>query len=264
VAAPEARADIRRALRTAAALAAGDARGVGRDPLLRWLIGYPIALALLLRWGVPALARPIEARFDVALLDYGVLIASGMVELLPILVGMVVGFMLLDERDDRTLAALQVTPLGLNGYLAYRVALPVVASVVTTVAAVPLVGLTPIALGPLLAIAVGAAPLAPLFALFLAAFAGNKVEGFALTKASGMLFVPPVIAYFVAPPWQWLFGVVPTYGPLKAFWTQQGVGWAAGPSPGAGCYLVPLAIGLVLQAALLRWLLRRVRRSVAM
>lgn len=264
MATPEASDGRRRILRTAGALAVSDARGIGRDPLLRWLIGYPIALALLLRWGVPALAGPVEVRFGIALLDYGVLVTSAMVELLPVLVGMVVGFLLLDERDDRTLAALQVTPLGLNGYLAYRVALPMVVSVVMTVIAVPLVGLARTDLGPLLVIALGAAPLAPLFALFLAAFAGNKVEGFALTKASGMLFVPPVIAYFVAPPWQWLFGVVPTYGPLKAFWTQQGVGWTAGPSPGAGGYIVPLAIGLVLQAALLRWLLRRVRRSVVM
>ena len=262
MATPEPGAGLRRMLRTAGALAVSDARGVGRDPLLRWLIGYPIALALLLRWGLPALAGPVEARFGIRLLDYGVLVTSSMVELLPVLVGMVVGFLLLDERDDRTLHALQVTPLGLNGYLAYRVALPIVASVAMTVAAVPLVGLTPVALGPLLAIAVGAAPLAPLFALFLAAFAGNKVEGFALTKASGMLFVPPVLAYFVAPPWQWLFGVVPTYWPLKAVWTLQGIGWASGPSAGAGGYAVPLAIGLVVQAVLLRWLLRRVRRAV--
>lgn len=254
----------RRALRIVGALARNDARGVGRDPLLRWLVGYPIALALVLRWGVPALADPVRARFGIELLDYRVLLVGFMVELLPVLTGMVVGFLLLDERDDATLSALQVTPLGLGGYLAYRVALPIVASVAMTLVTVPLVGLAPVDAGPLFAVALGAAPLAPLFALFLAAFARNKVEGFALTKASGMLFVPPVLAYFVAPPWQWLFGLFPTYWPAKAFWAQQGVVWSGGATAAAVPYAVPLAVGVVVQAVMIAWLLRRFRRTAAM
>jgi fluoroquinolone transport system permease protein len=45
---------------------------------------------------------------------------SFLVVVMPALVGMVIGFLLLDQRDDQTLAALQVTPLTLNGYLIYR------------------------------------------------------------------------------------------------------------------------------------------------
>lgn len=251
-----------RPLRLALALARIDARGVGRDPLLRWLIGYPLALALIMRWGVPAIAGPILARSGVSLLDYGALLTSFMVELLPVLIGMIVGFLLLDERDDGTLLALQVTPLTLGGYLAYRVTLPIVVSVIMTMVTVPLVGLVPVTFGPLLVIALGAAPLAPLFALFLAAFARNKVEGFALTKASGVLFVPPVAAYFVAPPWQWAFGVFPTFWPVKAFWVQQGVGGAAG-GPAVSAPLVLVAIGIVVQAGMVWLLLRRFRRVMS-
>ena len=36
----------------------------------------------------------------------------------PGIVGMVVGFLLLDERDERTLSALRVTPLSMRRYLA--------------------------------------------------------------------------------------------------------------------------------------------------
>ena len=240
-----------RTVRAVRALVPIDAKSVARDPLLRWLVVYPVLLALVLRWGVPALAGRLEARYDFDLSGYYVLLMSFLVELLPILTGMVVGFLLLDGRDDRTLTALQVTPLTLSGYLAYRLTMPMLVSVVMTLVVFPLAGLVRVSLGPLVLMALGSAPLAPLFALLLGAFAGNKVEGFALTKASGVLFAPPVLAYFVDPPWQWAFGLIPTYWPVKAFWVQQsgGLGFASF-----------LLVGGAYQALLLVPLLRRFNR----
>ena len=176
---------------------------------------------------------------------------SFVVELMPILAGMVVGFLLLDQKDDGTLAALRVTPLTLGGYLAYRIAMPMLVSVPMTLAVFPIAGLVRVGVGPLLLMALGAAPLAPLFALVLATFAGNKVEGFALTKASGVVLFPPVLAYFVPEPWQWAFGIIPTYWPVKASWVWWDRGWASAAL---------LATGVVYQAFLLRLLLRRFRR----
>ena len=43
-----------------------------------------------------------------------------LVSLAPMMFGIVIGFLLLDECDDNTLMALQVTPLSLNNYLLYR------------------------------------------------------------------------------------------------------------------------------------------------
>jgi hypothetical protein len=133
----------------------------------------------------------------------------------------VLGFLLLDQRDDNTLTALQVTPLSLNGYLAYRISLPLLVSFLTTLVMVPLVGLGPIDWPAHLAAAVCSAPLAPIFALFNAAFAQNKVQGFAVMKASSVISIPPLVAYFVTSGWQWLFGLVPTYWPVKVYWLLQ-------------------------------------------
>jgi fluoroquinolone transport system permease protein len=258
---------VQRALRTVRALAPIDARSVARDPLLRWLVAYPIVLALLLRFGVAALDVPVQARFGFALSDYGVLIVSFVFELLPVLCGMVVGFLLLDARDDGTLAALQVTPLTLGGFLAYRLAAPMALSVAMTLVSVPLVGLADVHPVTLVAVALGAAPLAPLFALFLAAFARNKVEGFALTKAAGILFLPPVFAYFVHAPWQWAFGVMPTFWPVKALWLRAGVAGAStgvpiGSSSGWAPFAVVLIVGVAWQALVIAWLLGRFRRAM--
>jgi fluoroquinolone transport system permease protein len=237
-----------RATRVLRALGPIDAKSVRRDAMLRWLAAYPIAVALLLRWGVPALSNTVRVRADVDLVPYYPLFVSFLVLAVPTITGIVIGFLLLDQRDDQTLTALRVTPLPLNSYLAYRIVIPMALSVVMTVVAVPLTGLAGIGFLPLSIVAVGAAPLAPMQALFLAGFARNKVQGFALTKGAGVLLWPPMLAYFIDSRWQYAAGVVPQYWPVKSFWMLQ-----AGEPNAWVCLLV----GTVYQLLLLVLLLRR-------
>lgn len=225
-----------------------DLKNVQRDSLLRWMGVYPLLIALMLRWGVPWLATQLARQYQVDITPYYGLGMSFMLEMMPLLSGMVVGFLLLDQRDDQTLTALQVTPLTINGYLIYRISIPMVLSVLTTLLVFPIAGLIQAPLVPLVLIALGAAPLAPIYALFLAAFAENKVQGFALVKAAGVVMIPPTIAYFVAMNWQLVFGLIPTYWPAKAFWA-----WLAGEAN----FWLYLLIGLVYQMGLLVLLLRR-------
>jgi fluoroquinolone transport system permease protein len=132
--------------------------------------------------------------------------------------GTVIGFLLLDQKDDRTLSALQVTPLTTGGYLAYRMGIPLALSVLMTPVALELSGLATPSLWRQLVASIGAAPIAPAYALLLATFARNKVQGFALVKAAGALNWPPVLAYFVDSGWQWAFGLCPTYWSAKLYW----------------------------------------------
>ena len=64
----------------------------------------------------------------------------------PGMVGMVIGFLFLDERDARTLTALRTTPMSMRQYLGYRVALPLLLGTASTLMGYPLTGLTPLAL----------------------------------------------------------------------------------------------------------------------
>ncbi|MCA9972587.1 MAG: hypothetical protein KC425_20340 [Anaerolineales bacterium] len=228
-----------------------DARGVGRDGLLRWILLLPLALALAARWLLPALLAEMETLLGLALLPYyrpvmGYVLAT----LAPFMVGFVVGFLLLDQRDDRTLVALQVTPLPLSGYLAYRLALPLLVSVPVTMLVLPVSGLAALTAVQLLLVAVAAAPQAPLLALLLAALAQNKVQGFALLKASSVVMLPPLLAYFLPPPWPLLLGIVPTVWPARLFWALQ-----AGDPAG-----LLLAAALAYQGLLLLALARAFRR----
>jgi fluoroquinolone transport system permease protein len=237
-----------RAARALRALGPVDGRNLARDPLLRGLCVAPVLLAAVMRWVGPPLVERIGEMFGVDLAPlYPELMGFFLLAFLPLLVGMVVGFLLLDQRDDGTLAALSVTPLPIAAFLGYRLAVPVLASVLLTLGLFPLAGLGGVAPGPLLGAAVATAPLGPMVALFLGAFAANKVQGFAYTKVSGVLLLPPLVAYFAAPEWQWLFWVAPTYWPARGFWTLHGGG------SGAAVYLLTgVAYQLLLVALLLR------------
>jgi len=165
------------------ALASADSRILWRDPLLGWVLVLPAGLALLLRALIPAIDRALApGGFDLE--PFYPLIMSGYLLTAPGIVGMVVGFLVLDERDARTLTALRVTPLPLAHYLGYRLMLPLVAGTAIGVAAYPAAaGLSPMPFSTLLPIVLLAALSAPTLALIVATAAPNKVAGFAVVKS---------------------------------------------------------------------------------
>lgn len=218
-----------------------DLKNVRRDSLMIWLPLIPLLVALLARWGIPALTGwlLVAAQFD--LRPYYPLIIGFFLPFPAGFAGIVVGFLLLDERDDRTLLALLVTPLPLTNYLMYRLSVPLVAGTVMALGTYPLVGLLPLPGATLVVIALLSSFAAPILALVLASLAENKVEGLALQKLLSSILFLPVLAYFLPEPWQWLAGILPTYWPMKVFWLAT-----SGKS-----YLLPLVMGLLLNVAYL-------------
>jgi fluoroquinolone transport system permease protein len=200
------------------ALAAADSKLLLRDPLLGWVVLLPLGLALLLRQLIPAIGAAVAAG-GVMLEPYYPLIMSGYLMTAPGIVGMVVGFLLIDERDERTLSALRVTPLSMRAYLAYRVTGPLIVGTFSTLMGYPLIGLTPLPLHVLVPIAAVAALSAPVLALVLPLAAPNKVAGFAVVKVMNVVSLLPIMAYFIPRPAHYIAGILPTFWPMRALWS---------------------------------------------
>lgn len=230
------------------ALAIVDFKSIHRDPMLRWLVFYPVAMGLLVRWGTPWVTGWLMARFQLDLRPYYVLLCSFLAFVMPMLAGAIIGFVMLDQRDDRSLTSILVTPLPLRTYLFCRLLIPLLFSFAVSVLIVELSGLCRIPLWGAVLAALASAAMGPVFCLFFAAFAANKVQGFALMKASGILFVPPVVAWFVPSNWQWLFGLIPLYWPAKVFWMI---------ADGSAWFWIPLLAGALYQVVLIIWFMRR-------
>jgi fluoroquinolone transport system permease protein len=232
-----------------------DARNISRDSLLLYVIAIPWVMVVLTRLLVPALTTWLaeQVRFD--LVPYYPLILSFFFVLeIPMLFGLVFGLLILDERDDNTLTALRVTPFSMTSYLLYRMMVASGLSIGYVLVLLPLTGMMDIGLLPAtVPIAVLTGLLAPILALLLVSFASNKVEGLALMKASGILLLGPLAAYFITSQWQLLLGILPGYWPAKAFWvaSEGGNMWP---------YLI---VGFVYYAVLIGWFQRRFQHNLA-
>ncbi|MCL6591105.1 MAG: hypothetical protein K6U80_14260 [Firmicutes bacterium] len=209
-------------------LLAGDLRNIFRDPLLAFIPFAPILAALIIRIVFPYLNIFLQQQYHFNFSIYYSFVLSIIILSTPVYFGMIIGFLLLDERDEQILNYVAVTPLQKTGFLVYRTMLPVIVSIIFSYLLILMVGIVKPDLLKFLPVALMVSLEAPMYALFLGAFAGNKIEGLALAKGLGVLFIAPAAGYFIKSNWQFIAGIVPLYwvskaylaieGPLMEFW----------------------------------------------
>jgi fluoroquinolone transport system permease protein len=224
-----------------------DLRHAGLDPVLMVGIFAPLALLVVSRFGFPMIADWLTNGYAFDLYEYSSFTAIFLVITFPILIGMMTGLLMLDERDENVISYYAVTPLMRRGYMVYRLALP--SGLCTLLSSLYLIasGLSSIQLEHIYILLLLAIE-APCFALFLASFAANKVEGLALSKIGGLFIAGPIIAYFVPIPWQIIGAWIPTYWPAKLFF---GIEAASGFS-----VIVYFLVGLIFHLSLLSIMVR--------
>lgn len=221
-------------------LAAGDAMNVARDPMLAFATAMSLLPALALHFAAGPMDAAALSAFGVASLSHCIVPLALMIP--AVLIGWVTGFLLLEDRDEGTLLAIDVTPMGKTGFLAYRVTVTALLSAAITLYAWPLI-LPSATLATILSLAAIVAFNAIAAAVILPAIARNKVEGLALTKLTNLLSVVPLLAA-IPSPWRYVAGIIPSY------W----VGELAGLSAVASLPLVvtlPIALAVNVAAVLL-------------
>jgi len=207
-----------------------DAKRIVRDRFLLLIVTYLPLMALAFRWAVPWLAEQVRDKVD--LTPYYPVLCVVLVLILPYVMGLVLGLQLLEEKDERSLAAVAVTPFSIDRYFWFRVwtyAIVGAAVLVISHEAMAVVGISLFQLSVIAAssmISTGAS------AVIVAVLAKNQVQGFAVLKGAGVPFVLPALSFFVPRHWDLLFGVVPLYWPIKAYYVAveggpRTVFWAA-------------------------------------
>lgn len=184
-----------------------DAQNVGRDPILAFAVLLSIVPAFLLPMWRTEIDAAALARLGIA--DLSRYLGAVALALPAYLIGWVTGFLLLEDRDDGPLLAMEITPIGKSGFFAYRVAVTALIGF--------LVGLFSARLifpeldwlmSSLLAGLLGMEAVTVAFVLL--ALAANKVEGLAITKLTNIGSVFPLVA-IVPWPGRYLAGIVPSF-----------------------------------------------------
>ncbi len=188
-----------------------------RDQFARMVLLMPVIIAVLLRGAVQVLQPLLTSRGIDLTLWHPHLFAFFLALNIPLLYGIVVGFLLLDEADQHIVLALKVTPTSLVRIVWQRVLLA------SILAAATIAGLA-VALGwfhgaELLRIVVASvvsSGYAGVVVLLLATFAPNKLAGFGMIKLAGIVVVLPVAAVLSQHPLRTWAGIIPTYWVIQA------------------------------------------------
>jgi fluoroquinolone transport system permease protein len=202
------------------------------DPMLILSMLVPFILWALMQFLIPWITDLVLAQWNFDLSPYYRQAGAFFVMLIPMMMGMVYGFILLDERDGGIITAISVTPTGKIGYLKLRLGIPMVISFVFILLFQILLGLTGILnLLQLLLISAIASSQSLILLLFLGAFAENKVMGMAISKGFGILLLGPLLDYVLPSPFQWAGAYSPMFWASRAllaetsisFWFSTGI-----------------------------------------
>ncbi|MDO9536472.1 MAG: hypothetical protein Q7J85_14365 [Bacillota bacterium] len=180
-------------LHKAASLVKADMRNAPRDPIIIMVLATPFLVTALLHYGLPWAAPLLKEFLGFALEEHHVFIISFFPIITPIIMGAMAGLVLLEEREGGLLAYLSVTPVTRTGYLLIRLVVPTALSFLFGLLLLPLVSPVSLPLFPLSLVLAMSSILTPITALFLGAFATNRVEGIALSKGVNVIML--------APPW---------------------------------------------------------------
>ncbi len=132
--------------------------------------------------------------------------------------GMMSGFLMLDEKDERTLIALGVTPVPLYHYTLYRFGLAALFSFILLIIMLLIIDLVMLPMWQMLLFCAAGSLFSILAALFLVITADNKVQGFAMGKFLSIGGWVMMVGWFIPPPWQWFAGIFPPFFVHKAYW----------------------------------------------
>ena len=248
--------------RLAIHLMKNDVRLIRRDRTLISMVVFALLIAIILRILLPGM--------NSYLADRGVLpnnsIAMSLSDVFPMLVtffalfngaqmsGAIFGFLLLDEKDQQTISALQVSPVSLPQFLVCRVLLPTALGFLFCTVMLVIINQVLVPFWQLLPITAVASLMSPIMALFVATFAENKVQGFAIAKFAGIAGWTILFGWFVAEPVQWLFGLFPPFLVSKAYWMAL---------EGRQTWWLVLFLGFVLQLFMIAWMAQRFQRQIS-
>jgi fluoroquinolone transport system permease protein len=219
------------------------------DPMLILSMGVPFILWALMQFLVPWIVEKSMEQWGIDLSPYYHQAGTFFLMLVPMMMGMVYGFILLDERDGGIITAISVTPTGKSGYLKLRMGIPMAISFIFVLLFVLLLDLSEYRnLIQLVLIALVFSSQSLILLLFLGAFADNKVMGLAISKGFGILLLGPMLDYILPSPFFWIGSYSPMFWASRAFLT-----------PGLSLFWLYTSITILFHALLLWILFRKFR-----
>ena len=183
-----------------------------RDPMLSFMIALPVILALVVRFGVPYA----EEQYNFSLAPYYHVIVAAVMLMNASVTGGIIGFSILDDRDDKIFLGVDVSPVSIGKFMGFRFALSFVLTYISCILVMQIANFGEIPLYAVLLVPITISLFSSVSAMFINLFSSNKVEGFAMMKAGGMIIVFPIVSLFLTDYKEFFFGFEPNFWAVKA------------------------------------------------
>ena len=198
---------------------------VRKDMMLLAACIAPILAGVFFRFGIPEVEKLLCQLTGNAsvLMPYYEMFDISLSVLMPVMFCFAAAMVILEERDDKQINYLIVTPLGKRGYLIARLGIPFLMSMVGTLILIPVFMLTELSVWKIIFLSVSGSIQGIIIALMIVTFSSNKLEGMAVTKLSTLMVFGFIVPYFIAGNVQYILMALPSFWVGKVIYNGNAV-----------------------------------------
>ncbi|MBK7869418.1 MAG: hypothetical protein IPJ74_01440 [Saprospiraceae bacterium] len=198
-------------MNTLITLSINDFRSTFRDPIFKILLFFPFISFAIVRWGFPAIA----ARFP-AIIPYNQVILMWACMQSATMFGMIYAFLFLEEKEEDVWQVIRILPISGIQLIFSRLLIGLIISTLVNFTLIHWGNIIHLLWYEELLLSIQFSLGAPLIALFLGAFANNRIEGLAQMKMVNVLLMIPGLIYFLPQRFLHITALIPTYWSFRS------------------------------------------------
>ncbi|MBN2618954.1 MAG: hypothetical protein JXR64_11645 [Spirochaetales bacterium] len=195
----------------------GQKKSILRDPISILLVFVPFLIFGFIKLGLPIIRPYLLTWIDIY--TYYEFILFILYLMIPLLLGMVLGLQLMDERDLDVLSFIAVTPISLRGYIYIKSLTGAVVGFIFNVIIALLVGES--FSFRIFIFFIATSLMAPYFAIVIVRFSKNKVEALTKAKLISLIIFSGIVPYFNHSIFTNLLSIFPPFWFEKIFFSNN-------------------------------------------
>ncbi len=164
-----------------------DLKQVFRDPIMSVLLFAPLLIIAIFKLLIVFLFPFIATKFNFDLSLYYQYLMAGILILISGMLGIVIGFMMLDDKDGNIAELMAVTPLGRSGYLVNRLSFSSILCFFYSIIAIYVLNVIDIPFYTILLLSILSGVYSIIIGLLIFSGADDKVKGLTFAKGLNML-----------------------------------------------------------------------------
>ena len=164
-----------------------DLKQVFRDPIMSILMLAPLLIIIIFKLLIVFLFPFIATKFNFDISLYNQYLMAGILIMISGMLGIVIGFMMLDDKDGNIAQLMAVTPLGRSGYLFNRLSFSSVLCFFYSILAIYVLNIIDIPFYSILILSLLSGVYSIIIGLLIFSGADDKVKGLTFAKGLNML-----------------------------------------------------------------------------